>query len=716
MNYSGSPSLSQETKQRILSTFDQTLNLAEQGNRQEALLGCDFILRMDPQFEPARQLHERLKAATGAVPVGDLRNGGAPPPAAPPPASLFTSEDLFSDLDGLGDDLPADLDELEELPAEEPGGLRAELERLLAERRLPELMARAGHEQARVMADPQLAALVQNAQERLEAEPYVTKFLAKTRDALAAGDRAEAGRLLDKARTLDASHPAIAELARQASAPPAQPARPELSLPSALASNPPLDLFEARPGGGDAESERRIAQLLGEGQSAFDAGDHQGAIDAWSRIFLIDIDHQEAARRIDLARKLKAERERQVEEIFHDGVGRLETGDVPAARAAFEQVLALQPGYLAAREYLQQIEAGDVPVFHPGARRDAAPPPREAPPPPAAAATPRPSYQDDDMAGLLKEEILVPPDIGIGGVGGSGGAGGAGGEGAAKAPEKREARRSAVAVRSSNPRKTFLYVGSAVLVLVLGAAFYLYQNKDRFWPNSDVDEAAAAPAPGEDAIQRATRLHEQGKTAIAVRQLERVTEGDPQYQEAQKLIAAWQGGDQAAAAPAGTEPTLDPLALEQRQTLLAAARQDLAARRHVAAQLRFEEAAALAPLDAADAAQLAQAKIVLAPLVNQVDLFRQHEWEDLLPQLWRLHDENPANADVRQMLADSYYNLAVRDLQRSDVPKALEKLTEASTLTPDDAALRRHARFAEAYQGREKDLLYRIYVKYLPVR
>jgi len=72
MNYTGNPSLSAEVKQRILSTFEQTLELARDGNRQEALLGCDFVLRMDPQFDPAHVLQERLRASTGPVQVQDL--------------------------------------------------------------------------------------------------------------------------------------------------------------------------------------------------------------------------------------------------------------------------------------------------------------------------------------------------------------------------------------------------------------------------------------------------------------------------------------------------------------------------------------------------------------------------------------------------------------------------------------------------------------------
>ena len=131
-------------------------------------------------------------------------------------------------------------------------------------------------------------------------------------------------------------------------------------------------------GGGDSESDRRIRELLDEGQTAFDAGDPQGAIDAWSRIFLIDIDHQEASRRIEAARKLKAENERQVEEIFHDGLAQLEAGDAAGARRAFQRVLEIQPGYFAAREYLQQLDAGTVPAREghgAGDRRAGRPPP-----------------------------------------------------------------------------------------------------------------------------------------------------------------------------------------------------------------------------------------------------------------------------------------------------------------------------------------------------
>ncbi len=194
MSYSGNPSLSSDVQQRVLTTFEQTLDLAREGSRQEALLGCDFVLRMDPQFQPAQVLQERLRASDGPVRVDDLK--GAPPAAA----AAADADDPFADLDGLGLDLP---DLLPDAGGGASDGLRGELQSLLDQRRFQELMATAQREAATVTADPELQRIVGQAQELMEAEPYVLKFLASARQALQAGQADEAGRLLDKARSLD---------------------------------------------------------------------------------------------------------------------------------------------------------------------------------------------------------------------------------------------------------------------------------------------------------------------------------------------------------------------------------------------------------------------------------------------------------------------------------------------------------------------------------
>ncbi len=707
MSYSGNPSLTAEVRQRILSTFDQTLELAQEGNRQEALLGCDFVLRMDPQFQPAYLLQERIRSTAGPVRVDDLRGEVAVP----------SIDDPFADLDSLSLDLPPIL------PG--AGALRAELQPLLDQRRFPELMAVAQREHAAVMADPGLQKLVGEAQERMEAEPYVLKFLGSARAALATGDGAEATRLLEKARALDPTHPALAGLgisrgpaavpagagASPASfqPPPLPPSTMAMPIPAALPS--PL-AASAMPtslafGGGDSESDRRIRELLDEGQQAFDGGDPQGAIDAWSRIFLIDIDHQEASRRIESARKLKAEAERQVEEIFHDGVERLEAGDAPAARQAFARVLAIQPGHYAAREYLQQLDA--APAAAPKGAR--APAPAPAPAGPSVKAAARPD---------LKEEILVPPEP-------------PGQENAAAKPARKTA---AVPRKGNRPRRLFLLVGGAVLLLALAGAWVFLKNRENLFPNSQETETPA-PAPSAkkaDPIGHAQQLHKQGKTQIALSQLKRIPQSDPHYAQAQQLIAEWSSGAAAPAAggataapgaiasafangnPGAPAPPASTEAALKRDALLTSARQAYAAHGYVKALEGLERANAIARLDGADAQMLTDVRAKLEPLDKQLTGFRQHEWEVILPDLWRMHEADPANHDVTQMIVDSYYDLAVRDLQRADAQKASEKLKEALNLMPNDELLKRHMAFAQTYQERPKDLLYRIYVKYLPYR
>ena len=78
--------------------------------------------------------------------------------------------------------------------------------------------------------------------------------------------------------------------------------------------------------------------------------------------------------------------------------------------------------------------------------------------------------------------------------------------------------------------------------------------------------------------------------------------------------------------------------------------------------------------------------------------------------------QDKSNRDVVHMIVNCYYNLGVRDLQRGNKHGAAENFAEASELAPEDAEAERHALFAKTYETRAPDLLYRIYVKYLPYR
>src|SRR5512141_2921109 len=86
MPYPGSPSLSPEAREKVLQTFRHTLNLAQSGRNEEALLGCDFILKMDARFAPARRLLDALRGIASGT-VVDLTGFQAFAAASPAPAA-----------------------------------------------------------------------------------------------------------------------------------------------------------------------------------------------------------------------------------------------------------------------------------------------------------------------------------------------------------------------------------------------------------------------------------------------------------------------------------------------------------------------------------------------------------------------------------------------------------------------------------------------------
>lgn len=713
MTYPGNSSLSQDIQERIQSTYQQTLELASQGNRQEASLGCDFILRLDPEFSPAHTLLERLESGEGPVTVDDLRPGAPGFAADSAPTAAET---------------PA--------PAEE-SELAAELRTLLDEGRHGEVVERAGAHRDQVMTDPALQELVTTAQSRQEADPYIQSFLGKAREALRHGETEQAKRFLENARELDPAHPAVRDFSAvleagrpqpgdagepsPAMAPdpsePADPGLPDLGLDSLDLSGdsaaepaapsmpkPPAAAStddDALTGGfsldepSDAgEPDGRIRELLAEGQEAFDRGALQEAIDAWSRIFLIDIDHPEAARRIEKARSLKDEQERQVEETFHDAVARLEAGETREAKKLFERVLELQPSHLAARDYLQDIEEGRAPA--------------------AASTSPRggdklslPDVPTDDEP--LSQEILVPPEPG------------ASSETPSAGPR---VSASAGASSAAMPSRKFLWIGGVVLLLVLAAAWFFFQRRDSLFPN-----AGPGPSPtagvAQDPIEQATRLHDAGRTEQALNRLRRIPQGTEQYDEAQALISQWEAeaaspedSEVSDAAAAGDDDLAsatrsDP---DRRGELIAEARRFYENDENLLALQRLEQAAGLSGLTTEETRLRQEIEEELSPLRSEIELVRGGDWEYVLRDLWRLHQDDPDQRDVVRLLVTAYTNLGVRDLQRGETGSASEHFQEALGFAPDDPDLQRHLQLAQTYEQRPKDLLYEIYARKLSFR
>jgi tetratricopeptide (TPR) repeat protein len=465
-----------------------------------------------------------------------------------------------------------------------------------------------------------------------------TSFLAGARRAIESGQVEAARRLIDMASNLDPHSPELLELRGQLAA---------------------ITVDPAEHGGSD-----RVTRLLAEGQRAFDAERYQDAIDCWSRIYLIEIDHEEASRRIQLARDLREEQDRQVEETFHHGVAAAESGDHDEAVAAFRRVVALRPNHLAASEHLEQL-AGS------GAA--------------AAGLSPPPSPEGEAVPAARDRQASEPP------------------------PRSADPSYRMSARAKRKPLNPFVAIGAVVLVLVAAGAWLLVQNWSRLFPNAK--EEAAAPADSK--LQQITAMHDAGDLDGAIAALEAISKDNPDYVQSRRLIARWRE-EQAAQAQ-----TIAPLSgddASRHGSLVTEARLAYDGRQYLQAARLFTRASAMAPLPAAEAALFEDSKRQLEPIAQQIDLYTQRQWEMALPALWRRHEQSPTDKDVHQLLVNSYYNLAIRELRRSDLPKAGDYVAEAVRLETDDAELDRLKQFVTTYNTMPRDLLFEIYVQNLDFR
>ena len=810
MSYPGNPTLAQDVQERISNTFQQTLGLVTQQKEQEALVGCEFILRMDPQFQPAKTLVARLRGTARPVSIADL-DSAALREQTPQLEDLTNLADLadLEDLDDLDDleDLDAleDLDEIDlgenrtELPVAPrsaaaipmPGpsapsagstsatsGLGVVIQDLIAKRSFGQILQIASAQKQAVASDPQVQAMVEKAQGLLESETYVQTFVKSATQARDAGQLDEMEKHLRKAQALDPEHPDVVGFSV---APPASPpledllTLDEVEAPLSFADSPvdtasssnddlmalreqslsleaeaeeiselsrdprqthpmaampvaeveaELDLGDepeiletVQDGVGDVfaaelemndepevletvqdgfadlgaelamddespipdlqgeaeEGGNRVEKLLEEGQEAFERDEYQAAIDVWSRIFLIDIDNEEAARRIEEARSKKAELERQAEELFHEAVAHLENQSVEEAKASLERVVEIQPNHSLANEYLEQLASGQVPTVASAGDLDAV------------------------LADLEGTSEFATETAGVGG--------------SSPSLEAAVQRDRVVVVKRTDTR--IIALGALVLLAVIGGAAFLVSQWDDLFPNQEPPPTMAQQRQV-DPIERATKMHEGGSTENAIIMLERVQPQDPIYEDAQALIAQWKA---LVEAPPPLEETGPSAEQQQRhELLLVAARQAHSQRRYIRARDYFGRAAKILPLGSEDQALKIAGDDLLRPLEETIGLFRDGQYTAIIPGLWRKREANPSDLDVQRLLVDSYYNMALTDLQRGNPQGAAAKLSDAVEIQPDSEELERLRLFASTYAQRQQDLLYRIFVKYLPSR
>ena len=672
----------------MLSTFQQTVALYKQGRTDEVTAGCNLLLQMDPTFDPAKKLVEKM------------RN-----PAAP------------IDVDAL---VPAPRDTRDPMQlAREAMAARdfSRVVQLTTQVLTDDLL----NDEARVLGD--------EAREKLEAEPFVQQFARKAEQALASGNAAAAKMELEKARALDSEHPDVVRVgqaidARAAAAPttapqpafvvdsPAPSARStaqaadfgftfeeektpdvsftdfsfnapsasDFSFDAAPAPTPPMagsastfDFATASVPTTD-DDQKKIEQYLSDGDRAYGAGDYSQAIDLWSRIFLIDVTNDQASERIERAKMKRRELEQKAESVLASGVEAFERGDTATAHTHLNEVLRLDPRNVQAQEYLDRL-GETVPAT---ARAPLAPPPEE-----------KLDLFDDDFSADF--DTPAASDTAIPAI---------------PSPAK-TTKKAAPAARPATERKLPVKLIAIVLgaVLLLGGGWFVWS---RFMGSSDAQQDSGA---GSAIIGRASMLANRGEYDKAIALLRDIKPGDPQHDKALVMIADLQQKKSGAAQLIDGVP-----AAQYYEQRIAAAAAAFSAGDYSAAKTAYEQAMRVKPLPPQYRSQYDAAAQQASKLDAAKALFAERKYGEAIANLEPLLLQDPQNVSMQRMIADAHFNLAAMALQEERTADAIRELDETLKLNPNDELARRSRELAQRYNNETKDLLYKIYVKYLPLR
>lgn len=752
MAYTGDSRLDQKVQQRIMTAFAEAVRLYREGHAEESLTVLRSISDVDPQFKPA----QRLEAAINANAPVDLAQ-------------------LLGEMAAAADQDAAELVARARQAFEQRDFAAAQS---LAQAVLKELP---GHAEAR--------RLVLEAQARQRAASEVETALARAKDALEAGQIAEAQGFLRLARSLDATHPGLAALearvpapaaseveaefefevfdqfatgseaapaeapipsshpaevpeggfepgfegpmrampipaARPAIIPPGEaaaprvqpvpsapvaaprpaeaapagfqvapvvaPARPvagpafggpsaaaapsgaggftfdspmedaalEFGQPSAPSVAPPADFVAA------AGPDERIQELLDQGQRAFDAGDFQGAVETWSRIYLLDAHHAEAELRIEQARRRREEVERLAEHRFYEAREAFDQGRLDDARALCHEVLELQPQHLEAHDLLQRLET------------PAAPPP---PPTPSLAADEEDLFKDD----------FVPATIASTAV--------AGGAVAVPAPPRERqapARPAEKAARTVAGLPLPLAAGAGVAAVLVVAAALFFGGKLLF----------RGPDKHTATIAIADSLAEKGQLADAIGVLESLS-GQLEGEQANLVNEKIQTLKRRLKARATPPPAFDSGAIRAAID----GGQRVKAFRMVLEGLQKTPAE---PQLMAFQSELLAYSSQLPQLSNAV---HDGNWEAARQAAARIRQEHPEDAEVERVWTVATFNVALAALRKYQVAAANALLAELTKHGDDPQAAKLQA-FAKSYLARPADPRYDLFVNNLEMR
>ena len=127
----------------------------------------------------------------------------------------------------------------------------------------------------------------------------------------------------------------------------------------------------ASPEGPDRDRDARVEELLLTGLDHYFSGQHDLAVNVWTRVLFLDRGHARARAYIERARSAIAERQREGEELLHTGAAAFHRGDQAAARALLKSAIDRGAGGEEAMVLLQRLDRLETAPLHVEAARHA---------------------------------------------------------------------------------------------------------------------------------------------------------------------------------------------------------------------------------------------------------------------------------------------------------------------------------------------------------
>jgi tetratricopeptide (TPR) repeat protein len=431
------------------------------------------------------------------------------------------------------------------------------------------------------------------------------------------------------------------------------------------------------------DDQRKIEQYLSDGDRSFEAGDYQQAIDLWSRIFLIDVTNEVASERIERAKAKRREAEQQAETFVAEAVQAFDRKDFDGARKLFGNVLRIDPGNRTAGDYMERLADTGTEGGAAGFGAYSAPP-----------AESYDIFADDALSGSYETPVLLPPDPDDE----------PGTTSARPSTKKSGAVKSAPVKVKAKTQLPMGLIGGVVVVLLLAAGGWFAYSKFTSKP-------AADPGATKAIFTQAQSLAAKGKYDQAIAVLQDVKPDDPQHDRALNLIADLQHKKTQAAEMVDGRP-----AAVVYQEALANGKAAFEAHDFDTAKKQFEMAVRVKPLPDDMKAAYDTSSQQVAKLDAAKTLFSERKYSDAITNLQALAQQDPENKNIQRMLTDAHFNLGAASLQEAKLPEAIKEFDEVLKVEPADELAKRSRELAVQYNGQDKDLLYRIYVKYLPLR